>query len=106
MVASGSLQIEQIVASSAERIVCIVRCMRGSVRPGDAVSENDGQQIGIGGGVLSAYVGEMWFPGRRIDLLDPPHVAKIEILGRGCTMLNDCSRIYTKSVNGEDFGDS
>jgi hypothetical protein len=105
MVASGSLQIEQIVASSVERIVCIVRCMRGSVRPGDAVSDNDGQQIGIGGGALSAYVGEMCFPGRRIDLLDPPHVAKIEILGRGCAMLHDGSRIFTNPVNGKDFGD-
>ncbi|MFF4724704.1 hypothetical protein ACFY3M_05120 [Streptomyces mirabilis] len=93
MATSGSLQIEQIAESSAERIVCIVRCM-GLVRPGDAV------QKGVGGEVFSAHVGEIWFPGRRIDLLDPLHAAKIEFLGHGRACMSGFS-VTLFPVEGE-----
>ncbi|MCX3061562.1 hypothetical protein [Streptomyces beihaiensis] len=93
MEASGSLQIEQIVESSAERIVCIVRCVGGSVRPGDSVSGDANEESAHA--AARAHVEGIWFPGRRIDLLDPPHAAKVEILGEDCTALRSASRIYT-----------
>lgn len=94
MPASGSVEVAHVIESSSTRILCVVRCLSGSVQPGDAVSAEPGQRGDVC--EFEAHVESMWFPGeKKIDLLDPPHVAKVEILGSAVQSLAHCSRVYT-----------
>jgi hypothetical protein len=79
MTAAVRVGIENVEQLSDQVAVCVVRCLGGSVSAGDifgiAVTED-----GIHNSV-ELRVTTIWRYGRTVDLLDPPHSARLELTG-------------------------
>ena len=79
MVTEARIGIESVERISDDSVLCVVRCLAGSVSPGDVFRNavlDDGAVTAI-----DLRVDQIWRYGRMVDLLDPPHAAKIELSG-------------------------
>jgi hypothetical protein len=81
MAGSGVLQVERVEYLSDADAVCIVRCLSGVVRVGDAVRALGPESEGTSD-ADALIIAELWRYERSVDLVDPPHVAKVKIGGR------------------------
>lgn len=79
MTAGIRVGIETVDQLSGQVAVCIVRCLSGSVSTGDifdiAIAEDGIQNF------VELRVITIWRYGRTVDLIDPPHSAKLELAG-------------------------
>jgi ribosomal protein S28E/S33 len=80
MASSGVLQVERVELRSDDDVVCIVRCLSGTVRVGDTVHvlEPDGDSRSVVGTQL---ISSLWRYDRPVEFVDAPHVAKASIGG-------------------------
>ncbi|WP_455358645.1 hypothetical protein [Streptomyces sp. SYSU K21746] len=77
--AVAKLQIESIERRSARDAVCIVRCIAGIARPGQRFTVQEGPTIeGVSESLHMSWVDRY---GRRVEILDPPHAAKVLLVG-------------------------
>ena len=75
------VSVERVEQAAADSVVCGVRCLAGTVSPGDVfdrLTQHDGKDQHIGLRVI-----RIWRYGRTVDLIDPPHTALIEVAGLG-----------------------
>jgi len=80
MAGSGVLQVERVELLSDDGVVCIVRCLSGSVKVGDTVRvlDPDGDARSVIG---TQMISNLWRYDRPVDFVDTPHVAKVSIGG-------------------------
>lgn len=86
MVINKRIAIEIINETTSNSAVCIVRCLEGTVSPGDvfdAARSADGQFHEISLRVTGIWRNEK----KPTDLLDPPHIAKLALSGSGAPAL-------------------
>ncbi|MFC5031269.1 hypothetical protein C8250_039390 [Streptomyces sp. So13.3] len=79
------ISVEDTEEATVDRAVCIVRCLEGVVSPGDmfdVATSTGGEDARV-----ALYVTRIWRYGRPIDLLGPPHSAKVELTGQGTLSL-------------------
>ncbi|AYG81082.1 hypothetical protein DWB77_03220 [Streptomyces hundungensis] len=83
--ASDKVQIYSVEKLSGNSAVCIVRCVGGVVRVGQALTvEVESHTADSARDVtLTALVRY----GRNVDFFDPPHAAKVHLSGPGAPML-------------------
>ncbi|WP_146166862.1 hypothetical protein [Streptosporangium nondiastaticum] len=72
------LQILEIVAVNAEGVVCVVRCLSGTAHPGMVFSMSGGAEAGARSALNLEWIERYDF---RTDILDAPHVAKVNLCG-------------------------
>jgi hypothetical protein len=91
MASSARIRVEHTEEATADRAVCVVRCLEGAVSPGDvfdAATSTGGEDTRV-----SLRVGRIWRYDRPVDLLDPPHSAKVELTGQGTLSLPDVTHL-------------
>lgn len=81
MAGSGLLRVERVEYLSDAEAVCIARCLSGAVGVGDAVRVVGPESEDISG-VGALIITGLWRYERSVDLVDPPHIAKVKIGGR------------------------
>ncbi|MGW0699566.1 hypothetical protein ACWD0A_09575 [Streptomyces sp. NPDC002867] len=79
----GALRIHTVEPVDARTAVCVVRCVGGVIRPGQVY---DGGRLRLE--AIDRY-------GRGVDLVDPPHSAKVRFSGDGVARLRARSVIAT-----------
>ncbi|WP_455352650.1 hypothetical protein [Streptomyces sp. SYSU K217416] len=77
--AVSEVQIESIERLSATDAVCIVRCIAGIARPGQRFTVQESPTVeGVSGSLHLSWVDRY---GRRVEILDSPHAAKVLLVG-------------------------
>ena len=91
----GSLQIYEVESADDLGGVCLVRCIGGVVHTGQVflLRDADGGPTPESGVTLTRI--ERY--GRSVDVLDPPHTARLTLTGRGVPALGRGSVISSTS---------
>jgi hypothetical protein len=87
MATDVELGVESIDVMNQDRMTCVVRCLAGVVVPGQMLSSvitENGELVPV-----SVKIIRIWRFDHVVDILDPPHVARIELSG---------------SLPGQEFG--
>ncbi|MFJ5304862.1 hypothetical protein [Streptomyces sp. NPDC088350] len=91
MSSNARISIEGIEEAAVDRALCVVRCVEGVVSPGDmfdTATSADGAN-----GRVALLVTRIWRYGRPVELLDPPHSAKVELAGEGTLSLSGVTHL-------------
>lgn len=82
---AGRLQIYEVEEIKAASAICIVRCVGGIVRPGqlfviESTVESPSKAFRVSLDWIECY-------GRRVEFVDPPHNARVQLAGDGVSLL-------------------
>ncbi len=76
---------------SEDVVVSVIRCVEGEMTVGEVF--NVATLAGGGESEVSLRVTRIWRYGRLVDLVDPPHSARVELMGCGVGSVSGFSHL-------------